>query len=90
MTKIKLRLNSEFFNRARARQGNLNALMRQGSLSYPTILRYVNTPAGIERVSLDVLAEIIGNIFGVAPEDLAEMRMGDLFLVEGENGHNKG
>lgn len=78
---MKIRLSERFFNRANMRGDNLSAIMRQGNVSYPTLLGYVNAPGGKGSVDLDTLAEVIFNVFGVAPAELSEMKFGDIFDV---------
>lgn len=85
------RLKSRFFDENKLRI-NKHQLSLREQVSYPTVLRYLRQPEhenfeAIENFSGDVLYAILVKGFGLSPDELEDMKLGDLFEVVSTNGH---
>lgn len=52
---------------------------KNGAASRPTVLKYMGTPEQVEYLSARVLYGILVDGFELSPEDVANMRFGDVF-----------
>ncbi|MCB8988048.1 MAG: hypothetical protein H6661_09915 [Ardenticatenaceae bacterium] len=58
---------------------NLHRASQSGAFSYPTLHRYLNEPENVKAMSTRVLYGFLIEGLGIAPEELHEMRFGDIF-----------
>jgi len=65
---------------------NAHQLSLRSRMSWPTISKYINTPEKISSISMDVLAGILIDGLGMTPEQVADMRFGDLFEFVAKRG----
>ena len=63
------------------RNTNLHKVAQRGAVSYPTIHRYMRHPEQVRGVSLRVLYGLLIRGLDISPEDLEEMRFGDIFEI---------
>ena len=61
---------------------SLLSLSQISRVSYPTILRYLTSPEDVKMLDLSVLANILVDGFGMAPKEILDMKVGDLFEYE--------
>lgn len=72
-----VRLNSQFFNNKNLKV-NKHQLSQTEKISYPTILRYLSGDE-IQMFSGSVLYSILVHGMGLSPDEISELRVGDLF-----------
>ena len=73
-----VRLNGRFWTETNLRM-NKHRLSQQGRISYPTVLKYLNTPTDVSMFDGGVIYTILVDGMGYSPEDAAELRLGDVF-----------
>lgn len=76
------RLNRSFFDagKLKANGTNPHRLSLDEKVSRPTVLKYLNAE-GVENFSGEVLYAILVSGFGLKPDEIAGMRVGDIFDV---------
>lgn len=79
------RLKSRFFHTDKLKVNRHQLSQREG-VSYPTLLRYLSQPEDdnneiIENFSGEVLYALLVGGFGMSPEEVEELRIGDIFEV---------
>lgn len=63
---------------------NMHQLHLQAGVTYQTIHRYINDE-GLEKLNLNVLASVLINGIGYTPDELMDVKFGDIFeYVEDE------
>mgnify|MGYP003382697649 FL=1 len=77
----RLRLKRGVFDRL---QVNRYKLSQIGVVSYPTVLKYVQAE-NVDTFSGPVLYTLLSVGLGLSDAEIADMRLGDLFDVEGES-----
>lgn len=84
------RLKSRFFHKGKL-QDNMHRLSQREGVSYPTLLRYLNQPENdpieIKNFSGDVLYAILVEGFGMSPDEVEDLRVGDIFEVVPKSGN---
>lgn len=81
----KFRLNARFFDENKL-QTNMHRLSLVEQISRPTIARYLRE-RDVDIFSGDVIYAILVTGFGLSPEEIRDMKVGDLFeIVNGEAG----
>lgn len=60
---------------------NPHSLSLKARVSYPTVMRYVQTD-GIRSIDLDVISALLSDGCGLTADQVREMRIGDLFEVQ--------
>lgn len=81
----KFRLNARFFDEDKLKT-NMHRLSLLEQISRPTIARYLREQ-DVDIFSGDVLYAILVTGFGLSPEEIRDMKVGDLFeVVNGEAG----
>jgi hypothetical protein len=77
------RLNGRFFDRDKLAHNDTNPhrLSLDERVSRPTILKYLQEAGEIENFSGEVLYAILVSGFGLTPEEIRELRIGDVFEV---------
>ncbi len=73
-----VRLNDRFWSDGNLKM-NKHRLSQQGRISYPTVLKYLNTPSDVAAFDGGVLYTILVDGMGYSPEEAAQLRMGDVF-----------
>jgi hypothetical protein len=58
---------------------NAHQLALRSRVSYPTVDRYINCPEETSQVSAVVMAAILTEGLGLTPEQVLDLRVGDLF-----------
>lgn len=85
------RLKGRFFHGDKLRI-NKHKLSQQEGVSYPTLLRYLNQSddgaSPIQNFSGEVLYAILVEGFGMSPQEIENLRVGDIFEVVPGNGHD--
>ncbi len=79
MTNKRLRFKGECMLAIGKGAKNAHQLALRSRVSYPTILRYITMPHEIQAYDAMVLPAILIDGQGIAPEELLNMRLGDLF-----------
>lgn len=82
------RLKGRFFHKDKLKVNRHKLSQREG-VSYPTLLRYMDPPEDepIKNFSGEVLYALLVEGFGMSPEEVEDLRIGDIFEVAPENGH---
>lgn len=82
MASGKFRLNRSFFDadKLQANETNPHRLSLDEKVSRPTVLKYLKAD-DVDNFSGDVLYAILVSGFGLKPEEIRELRVGDLFEV---------
>ena len=57
---------------------NMHQLHLQAGVTYQTVLRYMNNE-NMEKINLRVFADVMFNGVGLTPDELMNMKFGDLF-----------
>lgn len=66
---------------------NVHQVSKKSDGSYPTIRRYIERPDLVESIKLETFASFIVDGLRISPEDIANMRFGDVFeFVPKEDG----
>jgi hypothetical protein len=75
------RLKGSMILEAGKRKGieNIHQVSMRSGVSYPTAYRYIEKPEKVEAVSLRALYGVLVDGIGMSPEEIANMRLGDLF-----------
>lgn len=73
-----VRLNGRFWTDINLKM-NKHQLSQQGRISYPTVLKYLNTPGDVAAFDGGVLYTILVDGMGYSPEEAAQLRLGDIF-----------
>ena len=60
---------------------NLHKTSQRGQVTYSTVHRYMDKPEDVKAVSLSVLYGFLIDGLGIKPEELSEMRFGDIFEI---------
>ncbi len=81
------RLNACFFdeNKLKEKGTNPHRLSLNERVSRPTILKYLRNE-DVRNFSGDVLYAILVNGFGLSPDEIEDLRIGDVFELIGTNG----
>jgi hypothetical protein len=58
---------------------NAHQASLRGSVSWPTASRYINTPQKVRVLDLEVFTNLVIDGFGLTPDEVLNLRMGDLF-----------
>ena len=58
---------------------NVQEIADRSGMSYPTAHRWINKPEEIQGVDFTNLAGFLIDGLGLSPEEIAEMRFGDIF-----------
>lgn len=84
------RLKGRFF-RSDKLKVNKHQLSQREGVSYPTLLRYLDNQDRdadpIKNFSGDVLYALLVEGFGMSPDEVENLRVGDIFEVVPKNGH---
>ena len=64
---------------------NLHRASQTGSFSYPTVHRYLNEPESVKAMSVRVLYGFLIDGLGISPEELHNMKFGDIFEAVPDN-----
>lgn len=85
MANARLVLNRRFFSEDKLKQNETNPhrLSLDGKVSRPTILRYLRED-GVDMFSGDVLYAILADGFGLSREEIAGLRVDDIFEIVSE------
>jgi hypothetical protein len=73
-----VRLNARFWSGENLKM-NKHKLSQQGQISYPTVLKYLNTPSDVLAFDGGVLYTILVDGMGYSPEDAMKLNLGDVF-----------
>lgn len=73
-----VRLNGQFWTDSNLRI-NKHQLSQQGRISYPTVLKYLNSPSDLSAFDGGVIYTILVDGMGYSPEEAANLRLGDIF-----------
>jgi hypothetical protein len=65
---------------------SMYSLEKSGAASYPTIHKYITRPEEVDYISAEVLYGILVDGLGLSPEDVANMRFGEIFELVPANG----
>lgn len=79
-----IRLNRQNITRDRMKSGNPHSLAMDAHVSYPTMRKYLVDNDELDNFSGRVLYAILHKGFGLAPSEIANMRLGDVFEVLGD------
>lgn len=85
------RLKSRFFRSDKLRV-NKHRLSQQERVSYPTLLRYLDKDEDgepIQNFSGEVLYALLVEGFGMSPDEVENLRVGDIFEVVPRNGRGR-
>lgn len=69
-------------------EANRHQVSLRAGVSYPTIDKYFEDYEDVESIHLQSLAGILVDAFETAPEDVLDMRFGDLFDYISTNGRD--
>jgi hypothetical protein len=73
-----VRLNARFWSDENLKI-NKHKLSQQGQISYPTVLKYLNTPSDVLAFDGGVLYTILVDGMGYSPEEAKKLNLGDVF-----------
>jgi len=68
---------------ALSKKNNPHSLSLLCGISYPTVLRYTHPGAGIQQIDLVILGTLLSQGCELNAEQIAQMKIGDLFDVRG-------
>lgn len=84
MASGRFRLNGRFFDESKLRT-NMHRLSLEERVSRPTIVKYLRGE-DVDNFSGEVLYAILSGGFGMSPDEIKELKIGDIFEIVSENG----
>lgn len=71
---------------------NLHRASQRGGFSYPTMYRYIKSPERIESMHMRSIVGLLVDGLGFTPEEIEQMRFGDVFeiVLDNEEGGGRG
>lgn len=78
---ISLRLRGDMILE-RSGASNVHQLSLRSGVSYPTVEKYIRRPEDIQALDLGVLLQVLVDGCGMTLQQVAELRVGDLFEIE--------
>lgn len=60
---------------------NLHRASQAGGFSYPTMHRYIKSPANVQAMHTRTVVGLLVDAFGLTPQQIENLRFGDVFEV---------